>query len=141
MPTNTPSPTEPSASASDAVGAGDDVGAPDLDLAVLVGRLSSDPVVRTLASGSVLRRYEVTVRDHDRTDTVPVVTFDANRAPRLAAGDRVAVVGRVRRRFYRAGGATRSATEVLASSVARGGRNRRVARALEEAAASVRAGA
>ncbi len=92
---------------------------PDLDLAVLVGTLSSDPVEQTLPSGSVLVRYEVTVRDRTPADTVPVCWVDPRRPPSLAVGDRVVVVGRVRRRFFRAGGATRSATEVLASSVSR----------------------
>lgn len=92
---------------------------PDLDLAVIVGTLSSDPVEQTLPSGSVLLRYEVTVRDRSPADTVPVCWVDARRPPSFAAGDRVVVVGRVRRRFFRAGGATRSATEVLAASVSR----------------------
>ena len=124
MPTNsTPAPSPEPAG-------GDEV---DLDLAVVVGRLSSDPAVTTLASGSTLRRYEVTVRHVHGTDTVPVVTFDAPRPPSVVAGDRVAVVGRVRRRFFRAGGATRSATEVVATSVTKDGRNRRLVRALEDA--------
>lgn len=109
----------------------------DLDLALIIGRLSSDPACTTLASGSELRRYEVTVRHAEGTDTVPVVTIDASRPPNVVAGDRVAVVGRVRRRFFRAGGATRSATEVLASSVTRGGNDRRLRRALEDASAAM----
>lgn len=91
----------------------------DLDLAVLVGTLSSDPVEQSLPSGSVLFRYEVTVRDRSPADTVPVSWLEPRRPPALTAGDRVVVVGRVRRRFFRAGGATRSATEVLATSVSR----------------------
>ena len=91
----------------------------DLDLAVVIGTLSSDPVRQTLASGSTLVRYEVTVRDRAPADTVPVSWFDPRRVPSLAEGDRVLVVGRVRRRFYRAGGATRSATEIAASAVCR----------------------
>ncbi len=91
----------------------------DVDLAVIVGTLSSDPVEQTLPSGSVLLRYEVTVRDRQPADTVPVCWVDPRRPPTFAAGDRVVVVGRVRRRFFRAGGATRSATEVLATSVSR----------------------
>jgi single-strand DNA-binding protein len=112
----------------------------DVDLAVVVGRLSSDPVVTTLASGTTLHRYEVSVRLPHGTDTVPVVTFDAARPPAVTAGDRVAAVGRVRRRFFRAGGATRSATEVVATSVTRDGRNRKVVRALEDAVAAVAGG-
>ena len=95
----------------------------DLDVAVVVGTLSTDPVVTTLASGSVLVRYEVTVRDRSPADSVPVAWFDPARPPSLAAGDHVAVVGRVRRRFYRAGGATRSSTEVVADRVGRASRS------------------
>lgn len=92
---------------------------PDLDLAIIVGTLSSEPVEQTLPSGSVLLRYEVTVRDRTPADTVPVCWMDPRRPPAFLAGDRVVVVGRVRRRFFRAGGGTRSATEVLATSVTR----------------------
>lgn len=109
----------------------------DLDLAVVIGTLSSDPVVSTLPSGSVLYRYEVTARHAGGTDSVPVSWFDPTRPPALAAGDRVAVVGAVRRRFFRAGGMTRSATEIVASSVARSGRTGRVQGALEAALALV----
>lgn len=108
----------------------------DLDLAVVVGSLSSDPVATALPSGSTLFRYEVTVRDAAPADTVPVSWFDPSRPPALAAGDRVVVVGRVRRRFFRAGGATRSATEVVATSVSRP-RSTSAATAALDAAASV----
>ena len=113
-----------------------DAGA-DLDLAVVVGRLSSDPVITELASGSMLYRYEVTARHAAGTDTVPVAWIDPRRPPRVVAGDRVTVVGRVRRRFFRAGGTTRSATEVLATSVTRTGKNLRAMAALEDALAAV----
>jgi single-strand DNA-binding protein len=114
----------------------DDLVPTDLDLAVVVGSLSSDPVATTLPSGSTLIRYEVTVRDAAPADTVPVSWLDPSRPPALAAGDRVVVVGRVRRRFFRAGGATRSATEVVAGSVSRP-RSTRAAVAAVEAAAAV----
>lgn len=120
--------------------AGRDTTSPDLDVAVLIGRLSCDPVVTELPSGSVLHRYEVTARHDAGTDSVPVAWFDPKRPPRLVAGDRVTVVGRVRRRFFRAGGATRSATEVLATSVTRTGRNLRAVAALEEALAAAGGG-
>ena len=108
----------------------------DLDLAVVVGTLSRDPGVQDLPSGSRLVRYEVTVRDRTPADSVPVSWFDPSRPPKLAAGDRVVVVGRVRRRFFRAGGATRSATEVVASAVSRS-RSTAGARAALVAAAAV----
>ncbi|RMH83819.1 MAG: hypothetical protein D6683_02075 [Actinomyces sp.] len=117
---------------------------PGVNLVVLRGTLSSPPRRRRLASGSSLDAYEVTTAEAvSRADddgpaavgrlSVPVVWFDARRPPRLAAGDEVVVVGRVRRRFYRAGGSTVSRTEVVADVVARAGTARAarsVARAL-----------
>lgn len=105
----------------------------DLDIAIVTGTLSSDPTTTELASGSVLVRYEVTSRQSEGTDTVPVAWFDPSRPPALSAGDGVVVVGRVRRRFFRAGGATRSATEIVASSVARRSSTKRAVAALEKA--------
>ena len=126
MPRSTPAP-DPSADP----GARPD----DVDLAVVVGTLSSDPVHQDLPSGSRLVRYEVTVRDRTPAESVPVSWFDPPRPPRLAEGDRLIVVGRVRRRFFRAGGATRSATEVVASSVCRPRSTTAAEAALAEAAA------
>lgn len=105
----------------------------DLDLAVVRGTLSTDPVLVELASGSTLHRYEVTARHEHGTDSVPVVWFDARRPPRLEAGDRVLVAGRVRRRFFRAGGTTRSATEVVADTVTRDRSRTTAVRALQRA--------
>lgn len=69
----------------------------DCNLGVLVGELSSDPRPLDLESGSVLLRYEVTVRDGDTTDTVPVVRFDPTASEAsLRAGTRVALIGRGR---------------------------------------------
>jgi single-strand DNA-binding protein len=88
---------------------------------VLHGVLARDPDVRSLPSGDELVTYEVTVpRADGPAEGVPVVRFGAPGAgPALAAGDVVVVVGRVRRRFFRAGGATQSRTEVVATRVSR----------------------
>lgn len=109
---------------------------PGLNIAVLRGRLSRNPALRTLPSGTALTSLEVTVAVADGPDqSVPVAWFDApERAGRLEAGDEVVVVGRVRRRFFRAGGATASRTEVLAAQVLPAGRRRAVARALQAVA-------
>jgi hypothetical protein len=63
--------------------------------------------------------YEVTVAPPGaRAETVPVVWYDA---PASAADrdvdEQVLVVGRVRRRFFRARGTTQSRTEVVAEAV------------------------
>ena len=89
------------------------------NLVVLVGRLARPAEQRELPSGDRLVAYEVTVaRPGARAEGVPVVWLGA---PPSAADydldDLVLVVGRVRRRFFRAGGATQSRTEVVADVV------------------------
>jgi len=92
----------------------------DTNVAAVIGTLSSDPKQRTLPSGDRVVNYEVTCRvDEGPAVSVPVAWFDApKRLPKLAAGDRVVAIGHVRRRFFRAGGATASRTEVNATWVA-----------------------
>ena len=107
-----------------------------LNLAVLRGHLSRAPEEVALASGDLLVRYEVTVpRADERADTVPVVAVSPPAHARgLEPGTEVVVVGRTRRRFWSAGGATRSQVEVLATDVIparrRAGCTRALARAL-----------
>lgn len=109
---------------------------PTLNLAVLRGHLSRAPEEVALASGDLLVRYEVTVpRSDERADTVPVVAVSPPAHARgLEPGTEVVVVSRTRRRFWSAGGATRSQVEVLASDVLparrKAGRTRALARAL-----------
>ena len=109
---------------------------PTLNLAVLCGHLSRAPEEVALASGDLLVRYEVTVpRSDERADTVPVVAVSPPAHARgLEPGTEVVVVGRTRRRFWSAGGATRSQVEVLATDVLparrKAGRTRALARAL-----------
>ncbi|MBC8364801.1 MAG: single-stranded DNA-binding protein [Actinobacteria bacterium] len=107
------------------------------NLVVLAGVLSSDPRPLELASGDTLLRYEVTVRnDGDRAETVPVVRFDPMASERgLTAGAPVVVVGRIRRRYFQAGGSTVSRTEVVADRVVSARRRVQARRAVERALA------
>ncbi len=102
-----------------------------MNVVVLRGTLSSDPVERTLASGSRLLSLEVTTAEA----SVPVAWFDAPESSGLAAGTEVVVAGIVKRRFFRSGAATQSRTEVVASSVVVAGK-RAQARKLVAAAAA-----
>lgn len=102
-----------------------------MNVAIITGTLSSPPRTRTLASGSELLSYEVTTELDDGSRlSVPAVWLDPSRPPALRQGDEVAVVGVVRRRFFRAGGGTQSRTEIDAAMVARAG-SARAARALK----------
>jgi single-strand DNA-binding protein len=107
---------------------------------VLQGYLTRPPEVRSLASGDELVQYEVTVpATGDRpAESVPVVWFGAPAAAAsLEPETDVVVVGRVRRRFFRAGGATQSRTEVVADQVVPARHVKRVTRLVREALTTV----
>lgn len=107
------------------------------NVVALVGRLARPPEFKELPSGDRLVTYEVTVaRDGERAEGVPVVWFGAPlSAVDHDVDDAVVIVGRVRRRFYRAGGATQSRTEVVADTVVAARQAKRAAAALESARA------
>ena len=90
-----------------------------MNVVVLAGRLSTPPAERVLQSGTRLLSLQVTTESVEaRADTVPVAWFDPTAgALDMQEGDEVVVVGRVRRRFFRAGTATQSRTEVVADRV------------------------
>jgi single-strand DNA-binding protein len=110
------------------------------NVVVLVGELSGQPRRRQLPSGDELVEFDVTTRGESGTGSVPVAWFDAGAAADdLAAGTSVAVAGHVRRRFFRAGGATQSRTEVVATRVIVSGRAASVRRLKAHVAAAITA--
>jgi hypothetical protein len=113
------------------------------NVAVLRGRLSSPPRTQQLASGDVLVSLELSAKvDDGPTDSVPVAWFGAPEPlPAWEAGQELVVVGRVRRRFFKAGPTTASRTEVVATSVLAGNRKAAVAKAVAGALAQVGAAA
>ncbi|MGI8492955.1 MAG: single-stranded DNA-binding protein [Acidimicrobiales bacterium] len=114
-----------------------------LNLVVLEGVLARPAEQRELPSGTRLVSLEVTVRrEQGPAETAPVAWFDAPAwAAMLDADAAVLVVGRVRRRFYRAEGTTRSRTEVVASRVVRRSSLKAARGALGEACAALEAAA
>ena len=112
-----------------------------MNIVLLSGRLSRPPESRTLPSGVSLVAYDVTVdRPDEPAETVPVVWFDAPAtAVELVVDEQVVVLGRVRRRFFRAGGTTQSRTEVVAEAVVPT-RHRKRAERLRARAATALAG-
>ncbi len=109
-----------------------------MNIVLLRGRLSSDPRTVELPSGDVLLRWEVTTATGDRKMTVPVAWFEPPRSTRtIGSGAEVVVLGRVRRRFFRSGGATMSETEVVASAATLASRAKNVARLVDQALAQL----
>jgi len=90
-----------------------------LNIAVLGGTLTKPPQVRSLPSGLSLACFDVQVHQADLPDDmVPVALFAGEgEVPKWAGGQELFVVGRVRRRFFRASGSTQSRTEVVAEQV------------------------
>jgi len=107
------------------------------NVVVLIGRLARPAEARELPSGDRLVAYEVTVeRPGERAETVPVVWMGAP----ASAGDhdvdeRMVVVGRVRRRFFRTAQGTQSRTEVVAEVVVNARHAKRAAGAVDRARA------
>jgi single-strand DNA-binding protein len=111
------------------------------NIAVIRGSIRNEPTVRELPGGSVVAQFDVgatTLHVDGRPGlvSVPIAWNDptATQLGVLAAGAEVLVVGTVRRRFFRVGGATQSRTEVVADAVVPTRQSKRVARAVREAA-------
>ena len=105
------------------------------NVAVLIGRLARPAEPRDLPSGDRLVQYEVTIpSETGRAEGVPVVWYDAPAsAEDYDIDEKVVVVGRVRRRFFQAGGRTQSRTEVVADSVIPARQGKRALAAMEKA--------
>jgi single-strand DNA-binding protein len=107
-----------------------------VNIVVVQGLVRDEPVASSLSSGQQAVSFELAVRNTDDVlEPVPVVSYVT--IPALAIDDEVVVVGRVRKRFYRAGGATQSRTEVVATRVVPARRRAQVAKAIDEAVDSL----
>ena len=112
-----------------------------LNVVAIRGRLSRPAEERVLpTSGDRLVGLDLTVRREgaEKAESVPVVWHDPPAtAANLDTGDEVVVVGHVARRFFRAGGATQSRTEVVAHAVVPVRSAKRVENALAQAALEI----
>ena len=109
-----------------------------VNLAVVRGTVSSPPDVRVLPSDTVLAQLQLTTRLESETLSLPVAVWNpAQWVEALEPGAEVVVVGRVRRRFFKAAGAAASRVEVEADVVARAGDRRRVEAALRRASGAL----
>ncbi len=109
-----------------------------MNVVVLRGLLSEEPVERTLASGVTVTNWEVRAEESGVSHSVPVQWEDADRKIQaVGAGDEVVVLGVVRRRFFRTGGATAARTEVLGHGLAKPTQKVALARLFESARSSI----
>jgi single-strand DNA-binding protein len=104
------------------------------NLVVLRGRLSSEPLVRPLPSGTTVTQIELTTHCDGASVSVPVVVESG--PVTAVAGAELVVIGHVRRRFFRAGGVTQSRTEVVASELHPVRRRKAIERAIARAHAT-----
>jgi single-strand DNA-binding protein len=94
-----------------------------LNLAVVIGKLTKEPQTRSLPTGVPTTTFDLQVPVGERDNqTVPISQFPTPegdvQSPSWPVGEQLVVVGRVRRRFFRAGGTTQSRTEIVAQYVA-----------------------
>lgn len=112
---------------------------PPVNLAVLRGALSKKAEARLLSDGSTVWELDVMIRQAGRASGSVPVSWPAPPVgvdpASWLTGDEVLVVGSVRRRFYRAGGATVSRTDVLAKAVVPARQRKRSAAVLADALA------
>ncbi len=104
-----------------------------LNHVVLRGRITATPDTRELASGSLVVQFDLSVCDPDgRRVSVPVSWSDPPEARRdeLEPELEVAIVGWVRRRFFRSNGSTQSRTEVVVNELVPARRRRTASSAI-----------
>jgi single-strand DNA-binding protein len=110
------------------------------NVAVIRGALQGEPHVRDLPGGGIVAQFDVSTRiradGRGTSVSVPIAWNDPTPSQLgvLVPGAEVVVVGTVRRRFFRVGGATQSRTEVVADAVIPARSRKRVSTALRLAA-------
>lgn len=113
-----------------------------MNIVVLSGVVATEPEARSLADGSCRWSFDLatespTVHGGAERIVVPVVWAGDALPAGVEAAVPAVVIGRVRRRFFRAGGATVSRTEVAALELVAVTRRRPIAAALGRAAGAL----
>jgi hypothetical protein len=112
-----------------------------MNVVVVRGRLAADPMWFVDRAGVRIAGFDLHAVTETGRDVVPVSwSAPPAWAAQLAAGDDVVVRGAVRKRFVRAGAASRPFTEVRAEQVVRSRAPRQVERVLAAAAEVVAGG-
>jgi single-strand DNA-binding protein len=112
-----------------------------MNVVVLSGHVSSEPVARELPSGEVVWSFDLAAElsEADPPTSVPVpVAWSGTGAEGWPKGTPLVIAGMVRRRFFRTGGTTQSRTEVVAEHIVAVTKRRSVERALAGVLAALR---
>lgn len=109
--------------------------ASDMNVAIIVGEVTTEPVSRELANGEVVSSFDVTTSTDEGRLSVPI-SVDGDAAD-VEKGIRVLVAGVTRRRFFRAGSGLASRTELLAHAVIPVRRKAQVERTVRETIANL----
>ena len=93
-----------------------------VNVVVLAGTVSADPVQRRMPSGDEVTELRLSVPEVGKRHLpLPVAIWHRDVGPKalkgLTKGDDVLVYGHLVRRFYRSGAGARSLTEVVASGI------------------------
>ncbi|HLI01408.1 MAG TPA: hypothetical protein VKV06_11545 [Acidimicrobiales bacterium] len=114
-----------------------------INMVAIAGRLARPAETRILPSGSRVVGIDLTVpREQEPDETAPLAWTDPPAwASELDAGAEVVAVGRVRRRFFTAGGHTQSRTEVVVEQLVLATSRKRAGAALARVAARLEAAA
>lgn len=93
-----------------------------VNVVVLAGTVSAEPVERTMPSGDEVTELRLSVPETGRRLLpLPVAAWHATVGAQalhgISKGDQVLVHGQLVRRFYRSGAGARSLTEVVASGI------------------------
>lgn len=107
-----------------------------MNVAVISGQVLAKPNERRLGSGEFATAFDVVTEGVEGRHTVPVNWVTTVRTL-VSEGDEVVVVGKVRRRFFQAGGNVQSRTELLADSVVAVRRKAAVRKAVEAAVRAI----
>ena len=110
-----------------------------MNIALLAGRLTTDPVVRTLASGEVVWSVDIATTLNDSPVRVPLSWINPSSADDFVKDTVVVVSGAEKRRFFATGGATQSRVEVVVTTICLASQRRRVAALLSRAQAQLAA--
>ncbi len=93
-----------------------------VNVVVLAGTISADPVRRRMPSGDEVTELRLSIPETGKRHLpLPVAVWHtadgAHAVEKIEKGDEVLVHGHLVRRFYRSGAGARSLTEVVASGV------------------------